>query len=470
MSVNIFTAIVLLCGFFSSSAAALHWQLLFCLFGAAEAVGLPALGGSSINPAVLFMPFMLLRASTERPSALQLGKLPPAGFLLLAFATWGALSAALLPRAFESQTLVLAIDRGSSEVGVVLSSLRPVSGNLTQPIYGIGNAFVFLGIYALLARKGRFEDFRNAALLLGALDVLAGVINLAEGAGMPPVLEYVRTGGYAQFGLAPPGSRVRIQGTFSETSWFSGFTLPLFAFAVNLWIGRSRERYSGMVALSSLALLLMSTSGTAYAGLAMYLPYLGGTLLWRARNTGKIQRAEVFTIGLMAVVLVIGGLFLFELDAATTLSQFFEDTVGNKMESESGIERASWNRQAWVNFLDTYGVGIGLGSSRASSLVMALLSNVGVIGTTLFVAFVARIMRPPAKTVPNSLAVIKRAAQHAAMATILCAATSGTTCDLGVAFYVFAAAAAANPNRYLNWPPPPATDPAALYAPQEALT
>jgi hypothetical protein len=453
MSVNIFTVVVLLGGLFCSSVGAIYLQLVFSLFGGAEAVGLPALGGANVTPAVLFMPFMMARAAFERPSALNISRIPKAGFTVLLFAFWGVVSAILFPRAFMGQTMVMAINRGSTEVGVSLSWLKPVSGNVTQPMYAVGSAFAFLGVSALLVRKGRLEVFRDAALTLAALNVLAGLINVGESYGaLPSVLEYTRTAQYAQFGLASGGEFARIQGTFSEASGFAGFSLPLFAFTTVLWIRNVRPVVSGLLAMATLVLLALSTSSTAYVSLAGYFTVLGGTLLWRARSTGRVPRAGVLTLGVMVVVLLLGTMFAFEFDAAAKLSAFFDATIGSKMESDSGVERASWNKQAWTNFIETYGMGIGLGTARTSSLAMALLSNVGLVGTILFVAFIAQVLRPTARNVPPSLAAISMAAQHAVIATLFCALVSGTTIDLGLTFYAFAAAAAADPLRHLVWP------------------
>jgi len=43
--------------------------MVFCLFGAAAAIALPALGGATITPAVMFLPFLLARALGERGPA-----------------------------------------------------------------------------------------------------------------------------------------------------------------------------------------------------------------------------------------------------------------------------------------------------------------------------------------------------------------------------------------------------------------
>ena len=74
--------------------------MVFCLFGAAAAIALPALGGATITPAVLFLPFLLARALAERGlgGCLRQVSFPNAGFWLLLLVVWGVLSAYFLPR------------------------------------------------------------------------------------------------------------------------------------------------------------------------------------------------------------------------------------------------------------------------------------------------------------------------------------------------------------------------------------
>jgi hypothetical protein len=54
-----FAAIVLLGGLFARGGGALTLEVLLCLFGAAAAISLPALGGATVTPAVVFLPFLL---------------------------------------------------------------------------------------------------------------------------------------------------------------------------------------------------------------------------------------------------------------------------------------------------------------------------------------------------------------------------------------------------------------------------
>jgi hypothetical protein len=99
--------------------------------------------------------------------------------------------------------------------------------------------------------------------------------------------------------------------------------------------------------------------------------------------------------------------------------------------------RSSANNQAWSNFIDTYGLGVGLGTTKASSFAIVLVSNLGVIGAGLFLAFLGNVLRAPGA---ESSAVV-RAARAAVLAALIAACTSGTVFDLGVAFFAFAAAA-----------------------------
>jgi hypothetical protein len=54
-------------------------------------------------------------------------------------------------------------------------------------------------------------------------------------------------------------------------------------------------------------------------------------------------------------------------------------------------------------FVKTHGIGIGLGSHKANSLLLTLLSNTGFIGVLLFGAFSWTLLRwKPARRVPSA--------------------------------------------------------------------
>jgi hypothetical protein len=218
-----------------------------------------------------------------------------------------------------------------------------------------------------------------------------------------------------------------------------GFTLPLFS--ATLWLNKVRAGYSGTVALILLLLLLISTSSTAYVGLTTYLFCLTVVLVWRALVHGKVPRMGPLIYGGTLGLMVISSVILYDPGVLTRVAEFFEVTVVNKLQSSSVIERSSWNEQAWSNFLDTYGAGVGLGSAHPSSFPLVLLSNVGAFGTLLFLLFLFRVFLRirPNRALPA--AAVPRAARQAVLAALIAASVSGGVFDLGVAFYAFAAAA-----------------------------
>lgn len=441
MTIEPFLFLVLVAGLLASDAGLLYAQIGFCLFGATAAISLPALGGATIAPAPLFLPFFLLRALRSRGLSWFVRSIPRAGVWLGLLTLWGVVSAVLLPRAFVGQTQILTVDRTLSDQQVTLYPLHPVSGNITQPAYLVGSLLAFLATRALLTDQVRMRWLRNAVLFLAALNIIAALLNLGEfWLKLPKLLPYLRTANYAVFDAYEEAGLVRIQGTFTETSAFSSFTLPLFAFTANCWLHRIRPAYSGFLAGMSLALLLASTSGTAYLGLATYLCILGALLGARWFSEGTSRAAPLLLLASLfglAVCYVIS----FEPRVVARIQEFFEYTVWNKLQSQSGLERTSWNRQAWTNFLETGGVGVGLGSARASSFPLVLLSNLGLIGLVLFLGFVFEVMRPVSTGVSDS--PVAGAARHGAIATLIAASVSGTVFDLGILFYVFAAAATA---------------------------
>ncbi len=61
-------------------------------------------------------------------------------------------------------------------------------------------------------------------------------------------------------------------------------------------------------------------------------------------------------------------------------SAVFNDMIWRKAESVSGRQRAFWAGQSVSAFLQSFGLGVGPGSFRSSSLLTAVLGATGVIG------------------------------------------------------------------------------------------
>jgi hypothetical protein len=62
--------------------------------------------------------------------------------------------------------------------------------------------------------------------------------------------------------------------------------------------------------------------------------------------------------------------------------------VLEKPTSESFEQRNMWTAVSMGALHDTYGIGVGLGGTRASNSMIAMASNVGIVGAIFYVGFV----------------------------------------------------------------------------------
>jgi hypothetical protein len=234
------------------------------------------------------------------------------------------------------------------------------------------------------------------------------------------------------------GGLPRIHGTFPEASLFAYYSLPLFAFTLSLWTTRAETRYSPLVCCGLLVMLLLSTSATAYLGL------FGYGLCYALAELPRKRIPKILALAVACVLVAVLGMYALELEATRLTDRFVHATLLDKADSGSGQERAAWNAQAYRNLLDTHWLGVGLGSCRASSFPLVLLANLGVFGATVFTLFALNVCRAPylerSQTSDQDFAV-RKAASDAALAALIGSVVAVGMFDLGVSFYMFAAAA-----------------------------
>jgi hypothetical protein len=430
-------ALVVLLGLIVKPSKTVSYQVVLCLLGGAAAMFLPALGGATITVPVAFLPFAVWKAWRHSNGPLREGVISKAAFYLCVAVIIGAVNALVIPRLFAGETSILTADRGSDD-GIVLRPLQPVSGNITQTFYAFGAAAAFISFGELLRRDENLRRFGAAVTSLTVLNCLCAALNLAQfHAGLPDILSFVRTASYAQVDAFEAGNTglMRISGTFPEASTFATFTLPLFAYHLKLWLAGRDNRWSLALAGAAFLLLLISTSTTAYVGVVAYLGLVGGSAALKVMLNGGLRRLMVLVLIVVLASFGVGCAVVFETDIAFRVGWIIERLVFSKMDSYSGVERAEWNMQAMRNFADTYGLGVGFGSARASSFLVVLLSNLGLFGTVSYGLFVARVLT-------SAKEPVQLASQHAMVAALIASSLSATVFDMGLAFYAFAAAAA----------------------------
>jgi len=127
---------------------------------------------------------------------------------------------------------------------------------------------------------------------------------------------------------------------------------------------------------------------------------------------------------------------------ADQLGEMFEHMTMDKADSDSGRQRSFWAMQGWHAFLATYGLGIGAGSFRSSSLFMAALGSMGVIGIVTLVCHIINVFKPlRASTYSNpkdERLATGAAASWTLVSMLIPASISAASPDPGVTFAVMA--------------------------------
>jgi O-antigen ligase len=173
----------------------------------------------------------------------------------------------------------------------------------------------------------------------------------------------------------------RISSVTTEPSMLAQFTLVALVFAIfavfceRVVISKSWDRITLIVTVS---ILFLTTSSTAYVGLAILLP-VSLISFWYLGRLG-------------AKPLIIVGCVLFVLYLAYARSQLIQAVadrvIFSKAEDYSGIGRLNSLLLALNYFREYPLLGIGWGSAASYDVIVKLLSNTGVVGLLTFVIFI----------------------------------------------------------------------------------
>lgn len=312
---------------------------------------------------------------------------------LVGFCMWGVASSFVLPVLFGG----IAVIDPHSGVGDIVgafathgetSPLHWSFGNLGQAAYLVLNLVAVL--YVVGSRRDRREGGISSRTLRASITVVSLIALLQSVAAWSgwsfPYSFFNNNPGYSQGYEAVFEDVRRVNSTFTEASSAGGF---LAAGALGLV---AAQVYGGQTGLFVIFLavigLLLTTSTTGYATFL-----LGGTLLlfYLARaGSQKMLPRNVVRRCLYATVLVVGGVVTL-LVVDPSLREAAIEMTFNKGDSLSLIGRVSADFYSIELLKGTYGLGTGLGSNRPSGLWAYLLSNVGLVGTVLFLIFIARL-------------------------------------------------------------------------------
>ncbi len=376
------------------SVTAMLCLVIVCtLLGAASAIDVPALGGSSIQPAHLALGFLLIRLAFSPYARLnQITAALRANQWFILYASYGVIAAFMMPRLF-SGAIELVPMKITTTLIYAMEPLHFSSQNITTAVYLLGTCIMALAATLVVQSERRTDLIVRACLGVAWLHIGMGIADLVlSAAGHADALNVLRNASYAQLSQEVAGAR-RISGSFPETSAYSLFAFNWLVLMTELRLRGVKPLWTGATAVALAGLLLLTTSSTAYLGLGAY----GLVLLARAFFTPMRPPATMFIV-LFAFILICAsaviGFIVIKPHAWTNALNIVQRMTTEKMGSRSGVQRTLWATQGLDAFLATYGLGVGPGSFRSSSLATAIIGSTGVVGVAAFLAHLFVVLRP----------------------------------------------------------------------------
>jgi hypothetical protein len=355
----------------------------------------PGIVGVSILPSSMFAVVLILKVlvphllplSPKLLTALQLRHL---GFLVL-YLLVGTIVTAFMPKLFADQVIVIPMKASSAA-----DLLRPTLQNITQFAYVTLSVAMAIAVTLMVDGPSFTKKLLLGMLAGGIVCIVTGVIDLvASSTGMGSLLEPFRNAGYALLTTGDVAGQKRVVGFTPEASAYGSMCVGAASILLlrHLFAEGLQRILATMIGIGLLGMALLSTSSTAYLGLAVFgLVYLANWIR-RAASTSPLSQhgllGELF-IGLGAIAAV-----LFVLIARANLFDpllnLVNEVIFNKPLSQSFYERSLWNTMAWETVASTWGLGVGFGSARTSNWFAAIVSSAGLIGTAFLAIFLVQI-------------------------------------------------------------------------------
>lgn len=178
----------------------------------------------------------------------------------------------------------------------------------------------------------------------------------------------------------------RLSSTFFEPSFLSAYLMPLTAINSIYFISRPSP-FLGLLVVAALVITMQNYSSTGLIGLAAVVCFAFYELVKRASRSDNKKRVIVVSslIVCAAIILIMSsGLF----DRA--MGKLFQ-TISGK--GESGSTRVANILVMGAAFLRHPLFGVGFGTGRCESLLFTWLPELGIVGLSLFVVPLIRLMK-----------------------------------------------------------------------------
>lgn len=339
-----------------------------------------------------------------------------------------------MPRIFAGNVIVIPMRLEEATNGL---PLYPTPQNISQLLYlTISVITVFTSALCFRSPVARQQALIGLCAG-GGMIVFTGLLDLV---GLGPYLDIFRTATYDYLTNVEIADVKRVVGLMPEASTYGSvavsFLTAIYFFrrAIEaVWLRR-------IVAPCLIVLLvlfsLLSTSSAAYAGLAIFGVIALVEWIWRLFMTkeGDIAR-EGLHAELWAIILGFAAVYILYLVVPALFDPFIRliDTIiFQKSDSDSFRERSMWTAVSFAALMDTWGLGVGMGSTRSSNGVVAVFSNCGVLGGLLYYGFMLQtFLRKAPSGTGTDLALLNAVRCYLPPVFVL-GVLAGTSADFGI--------------------------------------
>ena len=275
--------------------------------------------------------------------------------------------------------------------------LRPTNQNFSQIAYLTISACTVVAFGRLMMDPEKQQVALKGLCLGGAMLVFTGLLDwLTQYLPLTPLLDPFRTANYALLiGVTIEGGVHRVVGLMPEASSFGGLCVQFLTLIYFLRHAITdtylREKVVPVIGFLLLLFTWLSTSSSAYVALVILGVFVFFEWMWRAKNirkgTKKSREVELefWLVFVGAAILFV--ICLVQPRILDPITNLFDSLVLQKTKSVSFEERQFWNKTSWDALQGTYGLGVGMGGTRASNSIIAIFSNTGYLGGLLYFGF-----------------------------------------------------------------------------------
>lgn len=352
-------------------------------------------------------------------------------FLFWVVAVWATL---FMPRIFAGQVTIIPMRLEAASFG---DPLYPTQQNISQLMY-LTISIVTVFATALAFRSAATRQHVLSALCIGGVTViLTGIIDLA---GLGASLDMFRTATYVFLTDVEIANVKRVVGLMPEASAYGALAVSFLSalYFFRRAITTPWLRLYGAPALIVLLAIfaLLSTSSAAYAGVGVFGCVAAIEWFWRLlmAKKGSVAR-EGLVVEFWAIVSALAGIYLLALVKPSLFDPFVEliDTIiFQKTASDSFEERSMWTAISLQALFDTFGLGVGMGATRASNGIVAVFSNTGIAGGLLYYGFMLQTFLRSAKPGDETGAAMLNAVRFYMPPVLIMATLVGTSADFGI--------------------------------------